>query len=177
LERKVTGREKLLEALQQVDGESRGARADRIEWLAPYTERPTAIMGAVEAMQLMEEARVSFISGHFVAALLLAASFIEHTLSEELESVLPAKSRPNFQQLIEVARTQLAVPAELLDRTESIRVLRNPFTHLRPHDDPDTLGNRFRARRLHPRTIMEEDAKLAVSTMYEWFRGTMRQAP
>lgn len=172
----MTGREKLLEALQRVDDESRGARADRIEWLAPHTERPVAIMGAVEATQLMEEARVSFISGHFVATLLLAASFIEHTLSEELESVLPAKKKPKFQRLIEVAHTKLAVPVELLDRTESIRVLRNPFTHLRPHDDPDTLGNRFRARHLHPKAVMEEDAKLAISTMYEWFKRTLRGA-
>ncbi|MCE4513895.1 hypothetical protein [Xanthomonas hortorum] len=79
-------RENLTEALARADDSSRADRVDRIEWLAQHYFHPGAVMGDLTILQMLEEARLCFVSGHFVGALLLATSFVEHTLSEELES-------------------------------------------------------------------------------------------
>jgi len=110
-----------------------------MEWLSPHMDSPGIICGTSEALGLLEEARVTFIQGHFIATLLVAMSFIEHTLAQELEGEFPPKKRPMVGELIAVARTKLSFPADLLDRTDRIRALRNPFTHLRPEGDPDHL--------------------------------------
>lgn len=164
------------DALVRSDEMTREERARRLEWLAPHMGGPGAISGAVEALALLEEARVCFIQGQFIATLLVATSFIEHTLAEELEGEFPLKKRPTVEDLIKAARTKLSVPVDLLDRTDRIRRLRNPYTHLRPTNDPDRLGNRYREERRHPNAVMEDDAKLAISTMREWFMLTLRPA-
>lgn len=166
----------VLLALARSDERTREERASRMEWLAPYMDSPGMIGGTPEALALLEEARVSFIYGLFISTLLVATSFIEHTLAEELEGEFPLKKRPTLEVLIKAARTRPSIPDDLLNRTDRIRKLRNPYTHLRPTNDPDRLGNRYREERRHPNAVMEDDAKLAISTMREWFILTLRPA-
>lgn len=167
-------RENLIDALSRVDESSRGKRADRIEWLAQHISHPGAVIGDMAVLHMMEEARLCFISGHFVGALLLATSFIEQTLSEELEGVVPAQERRTFEQMIKSARKHLPLPSDLLDSTDRVRELRNPFTHRKANGHPHSFGTRFLAAKAHPASILEADAKLAMAVMYEWFRRTLR---
>lgn len=169
-------RAKLVEALSRADESSRDKRAQRIEWLAQYSLRPGAVMGEIATLHMMEEARLCFISGHFIGALLLATSFVEQTLSEELESVAPAQERRTLELMIKSARHRLPFPSDLLDRTDRLRELRNPFTHRKANDHPHSFGTRFLASKAHPVTILEADAKLAMGVMYEWFQRTLRSA-
>ena len=169
-------RERLIQALSRSDDSTRTERADRIEWLAQHDSRPSAFAGAVDTLRLMEEARACFVCGHFVAALLLVTSFIEHTLADELQELGLAKGDPPLGRLIALARDHLSLPGDLLDRADRLRKLRNPFTHRRSGEDPDTLGNRFRSAKTHPATIMENDAMLALGVMYELFQLTLRGA-
>jgi hypothetical protein len=169
-------RENLTAALALADESSRVARVERIEWLAQHYFHPGAVMGELAMLHMLEEARLCFISGHFVGALLLATSFVEQTLSEELESVVPTQERRTFELMIKAGRQHLSLPGDLFDRTDRLRQLRNPFTHRKTPDHPEAFGTRFLARKVHPSTILEADAKLAMEVMYEWFRRTLRSA-
>ena len=167
-------RENLIDAISRADKASRSARADRIEWLAQHISHPGAVMGDMTVLHMMEEARLCFISGHFVGAILLATSVIEQTLSEELEDVAPEQERRTFERMIKSARQHLSLPSDLLDGTDRVRELRNPFTHRKANGHPHSFGTRFLATKTHPATILEADAKLAMAVMYEWFRRTLR---
>jgi hypothetical protein len=169
-------RENLIGALSQADESSRSARAERIEWLAQRSSPSGVIMGEMAVLHMMEEARLCFVSGHFIGALLLATSFVEQTLSEELESVAPAQERRTFELMIKSGRQHLTLPSDLFDRTDRLRELRNPFTHRKAPDHPHSFGTRFLAERAHPAKILEADAKLAMGVMYEWFQRTLRSA-
>lgn len=169
-------RENLIDALSRADESSRNARAERIEWLAQYSPHPGVVIGEMAVLHLMGEARLCFISGHFIGALLLATSFVEQTLSEELKSVAPSQDRRTLEAMLKSARQHLPLPAELFDRTDRLRELRNPFTHRKAHDHPHSFGTRFVATKAHPDTILETDAKLAMGVMYEWFQCTLQSA-
>ncbi|MBA0420045.1 hypothetical protein D7Y22_03595 [Stenotrophomonas maltophilia] len=168
--------ENLTAALELADASSRGARVERIEWLAQHYFHPGAVMGELAVLHMLEEARLCFISGHFVGALLLATSFVEQTLSEELENVMSPQERRTFELMIKSGRKILPLPNDLFDRTDRLRLLRNPFTHRKAPDHPEAFGTRFLATKAHPATILEADAKLAMEVMYEWFRRTLRSA-
>ncbi|WP_312307046.1 hypothetical protein [Pulveribacter sp.] len=168
--------ENLTAALAWSDELSRAARVERIEWLAQHYFHPGAVMGELALLHMLEEARLCFVSGHFVGALLLATSFIEQTLSEELENLVSAQERRTFELMIKAGRKHLSLPSDLFDRTDRLRLLRNPFTHRKAPDQPEAFGTRFRAAKAHPATILEADAKLAMEVMYEWFRRTLRSA-
>lgn len=167
-------RENLIDALARADESSRTARAERIEWLAQHYFHPGAVVGEIAALHMMEEARLCFISGHFIGALLLAASFVEQTLSEELESIVPPQKCRTFELMIKSGRQYLQLPGDLFDRTDRLRELRNPFTHRKAHDHPHAFGARFLTAKTYPATILEADARLAMELMYEWFRRTLR---
>lgn len=170
-------RENIIDAVSRADQSSRSARADRIEWLAQHISHPGAVMGDMAVVHMMEEAKQCFVSGHFVGAILLATSVIEQTLSEELEGVAPEQERRNFERMIKSARLHLSLPSDLLDDTDRVRELRNPFTHRKANGHPHSFGTRFLAAKAHPTAILESDAKLAMAVMYEWFRRTLRKLP
>ena len=76
---------------------------------------------------------------HFVGAILLATSVIEQTLSEELEDVAPEQERRTFERMIKSARQHLSLPSDLLDGTDRVRELRNPFTHRKANGHPHSF--------------------------------------
>ncbi|MGZ9983155.1 hypothetical protein [Bordetella bronchiseptica] len=171
---KPATRANLIDALSRADEFSRDIRADRIEWLAQHSSRPGGVMGDMAALHMMEEARHCFISGYFIGTILLATSFIEQTLSEELAGVASEKERKTLATMIKAGRRYLSMADDLLDRTDRLRELRNPFSHRKADDHPHALGTRFLATKAHPASILEADAKLAMTVMYEWFRRTLR---
>jgi hypothetical protein len=54
----------------------------------------------------------------------------------------------------------------ILNRIERLRTIRNPFMHLKAFDHPHTIGQRTLRNRRHPFSVMEEDAKESLITMY-----------
>ncbi|ADV27756.1 hypothetical protein Psesu_1915 [Pseudoxanthomonas suwonensis 11-1] len=58
------------------------------------------------------------------------------------------------------------IPIALCDKIDSLRLSRNPFVHLKPFDHPHNLGQRMLTRRAHPDSILESDARDALSAMY-----------
>jgi len=172
----IAPRQKIIQALAQGDESTRDERADRLEWISRVDSRPSAFWGPLDTSQVLREAHSCFIDGHNVACILLATSFLEHTLSDELAERGLIKGKPTLGNLLELARANLDFPTDLLERADRLRNLRNPFVHRRPPEDETTFGSRFKAARTHPDNILEADGKLAISVMYELFAHTLRRA-
>ena len=168
-------RERLMQALEASDQRRRDERADRIEWLALHKVSPTVVIGRTETMQVLREAREVFVDGHYVAALVLAMSFIEHTIVEELQILAHVSGSPRFAEAIEMARDKKTFPPDWLDRAKTLSLRRNPFAHFKQGDHPHTLGMRVRHEKKHPKVILEADAKNAIELMYNFFVATLRE--
>jgi hypothetical protein len=169
-------REKLLRALEEYDSQTRNTRAERIEWLSLHSPTLPAVMGRTETLHLLEEARQSFIGGHFIAALLTAMACIEHCIVEELTLLGLIQQSPKFSKAIEVATKSKVFPPDWLERAKRLSLRRNPFAHLKEEDHHHALGTRIREERRHPYAIIEADAKDAVDLMYNFFVATLREA-
>lgn len=169
-------REKLISALVESDDLRRNARADRLEWLSLHSASVSVIMGRAETLQLLEEARSTFIDGHFVAALLMAMAFIEHTVVDELQRLKYIKDSPAFGDAIRVAQLRKVFPPDWLVRAKNLSVRRNPFAHLKRSGHQHSLATRIMEESRHPHAIMEADAKDAIDLMYSFFIATLRDA-
>ncbi|MES2635053.1 MAG: hypothetical protein V4669_18950 [Pseudomonadota bacterium] len=169
-------RERLMKALEESDVARRKGRAERIEWLSLHNSRPGAIFGRTETMRILDEAPDAFVDGYFVGALLLATSFIEHALAEELQDRGLAERSPNFAEAVTLCREHGLFAPEWLDRTDALRIMRNPYAHLKQPSHPHTMGNRYRSLKAHPLRMLEADAKEALELMFFFFRATLRQA-
>lgn len=163
----------LIEALSKEDASTRADRAERIRWLSPNVPIIRGFIAPVEATALMEEAKLCYVNGQFVATLVLAASFIEHKLADALRAKSLAKRGLTFEAAIKHCRQSQLFPDELLETTDRIRLIRNPFVHRKPDGHEHSLGTRFLNQKIHPKTIIENDAAMAIKAMYAYFTLTL----
>ena len=78
----------------------------------------------------MQEARVSYVHGGFIATLVLALAYVEHVINDAL---------PPMAAAIKQARVAGLFPDDLLDGAAAL----------------DTIGRRVWSRKSHPMTILE----------------------
>jgi hypothetical protein len=164
----------LLEALTWYDEDSRPARAARIDWASSLYPSPGLVAGEIVPLSLMEEARVSFVNGQFMASVLCATSVVEHLLVDELVARGLKNGKPTLGTSIGAARAAQIFPAETLNQMEELNNLRNPIVHRRDPRDASTLVSRYRSRKVHPNTLMERDARFALEVMYDLFRLVLK---
>jgi len=60
----------------------------------------------------------------------------------------------------------------ILDRIDTLRRIRNPFTHLKDFQHPQTLSQRAIAAQDNPVNLMEQDAKDSVDALFAIFQHT-----
>jgi hypothetical protein len=169
-----TASSNLVAALAHYDEISRSARADRIQWLSEHQIPLGVVVGPMDTMAVLGEARDCFIAGHYIAALLLAVAFIEHTVADELNERDLAKYGVPFVEAIKIAQECSLFPIEMLSRADRLRKIRNPFMHRKDVDHEHSFGNRFLKSRVHPNITLEEDAKDALALMYAFFYATLK---
>lgn len=169
-------KQRLIDSLKWFDEQYREDRADRLIWLSQFqTEFGLITSERLEPLSLLEEARVCFVNGNFIAALLVATSYIEQVLVSELEAQSIGGSRETLQKAIETARLANLFTPELLNGADQLRLIRNPLVHRKPYGHVHSLSTRFRAQDVHPNTILEADAKLALELMYGYFHSTLHR--
>ena len=170
---KPTAHEQLMAALEAADARTRTDRADRITWLSQHRMMPAIVMGRTETMRILTEAADAFVSGQFVASLVLATAFVEHALMEELQDLGHVQGC-TFERAIQLAGQHQVFEPILVKRIDDLRLKRNPFTHLKKDGHVHSMGTRFRAGNVHPIQMIEDDAKEALQVMYEVFRATLK---
>jgi hypothetical protein len=164
-----TSENKLVQALEYSDKERREKRAERIRWISQFAI-DGILLGKVEVMSLLSEARHTFIDGHYIATLLIATAGIEHIVSEILLQKVKCKERLTMDSALRIAEKNALFSAKLLADADRLRLLRNSFTHLKPDGHEHNLSNRFIEEHCHPQSILEEDARQSLVTMYAFLR-------
>ena len=168
-------REKLIAALEESDHLRRGVRADRLEWLSLHIASAPVVSGRAETLHLLDEARSTFVDGHFVAALMVAMAFIEHSVVDELQLLGHINGSPTFSEAIRFAEHKKVFPPDWLVRAKRLGLRRNPFVHLKKSGHAHSLETRVMEEKRHPNAIMEADAKDALDLMYSFFVATLRE--
>lgn len=169
-----SARSNLIAALEQSDEMRRSERAERIEWLSAHQISLGILVGPMDSMAVLGEARDCFIEGHYIASQLLSVAFIEHTVTDELVERGLAKYGVSFNDAIRISRDAGLFTPEMLSGADHLREIRNPFTHRKNQDHRHSFGNRFLEERVHPKTILERDAKDALALMYAFLHSTLK---
>ena len=121
----------------------------------------------LDTYYIFEDAKSCYIYGQFVATVVLSTSFIEHWFAAKLHGKGHHKqAQGGLAASVQCAREKNLVAAALLDRVDRLRLIRNPFAHLKSMDHEHSLGARSVSRRQHPDEIIEADAKEALALMY-----------
>ena len=133
----------LINALHWYDEDSRLARAMRIEWASSLYQPQGMVTGELVQLSLMEESRVCFVNGQFLATVLCATSAVEHLLVAELEEKGVSSGKTTLGPLVQMARDSKLFPSPVFQRLEIFNKLRNPVAHRRDSKHKSTLVSRY----------------------------------
>lgn len=153
--------------LEKADKRMLSERAARARWLAEVIPKRTYFGMPIETFYVLDETTSSFIYGNYVAVIVLATSFVEHWFTAQLsERGYQKEAARGLSASIKTARSQNIVDVIILDKADRLRLIRNPFVHLKPFENEHNLGSRSLRLGAHPKTILEQDAKDAIIALY-----------
>lgn len=124
------------------------------------------VEGHPESLAALDEAANAFREGHFISVILLALAAVEHELVEALVDGSLATYSVKAKDATDRARQHQVLDVALLERVTQLRLVRNPFVHLKPPDHAHGYAHRYIARRVHPKKLLEEDAQEVFQVMY-----------
>jgi len=155
-------------SLRKYDRDSFDERLNRLQYLQSIFPDGYGFLLPLESSYLLHEAKVTFVDGAYVATIMLAQAFIEHILQCAVAAAGEEKvARRGLAEIAKWFRKNRPQHDFLIGKVDHLRRFRNPFTHLRPFDDPDTLGQRIFAAKASPDEILEEETKSALALMYQ----------
>jgi hypothetical protein len=152
-------RDVIASTLTRADMKSLEERVTRaitvLQEFGPATEM--LLVGGIEAVYALEEMRNCFVTANSMAVVFLAHAFIEHSLAGDLMIAgEDDDAQAGFAKITRRALETGRISAELFQRFERIRIMRNAYVHpkvgLRPgstmkrfldsgHDDPRDLAD------------------------------------
>jgi hypothetical protein len=155
-------------ALERGERKTLPVRAARVRWLSEIIPKNRMFGMPLETSLVFEEAKASFVYENFVAAIVLAASFIEHWFIASLSNRgYEREASHGLAAAIKCARVRGLVDPVILDKADRLRLIRNPFVHLKEYDHQHTIGQRMAKTRTYDiRALLESDAKEALIAMY-----------
>lgn len=130
------------------------------------------LFGGIPAMFALDELKRSFIYGNFMATIMLAQSFVEHSLGGMYalgrQEDVAAKG---FKKLIDQACVDGHVTNELAATLHNLRMMRNPYTHHTVGTGPRSYMERL-AQSGHyvPEEMVVEDARIAIRAVVDYLR-------
>lgn len=143
-------------------------RLKRLKYLQSIPPYEFHMLSSVETYFLFEETRLAFVNGAFVATMILSQAFIERRINEVLvnKKLIKDNEQLGLKGLLRVCKEHYILNVLLIEKIDHLRQARNPFTHLKSYDHPYTISNRIGTELKPPETIIEDDAKEAISLMY-----------
>lgn len=159
---------KLESSLEKYDKEIFLSRVERYRWLNNILPKEYSFVMSMEAFYLKDEIFRAFINGEFVAAILLSQAFIEHWLCGLMTSKGHDKlSNKSLCEIIKFAKDNHIIHEFILEKTDELRKIRNPFIHPKPFDHEFNLSQRSLSKAQRPEEILLKDAQRAISLMYQ----------
>jgi hypothetical protein len=131
-----------------------------------------SMFGNIEPIFIFEEARLTYLNGAFIATILLCQAFIEHWLQSYLSGRVETGEIPEtLNDVLRQCRQEGFIHKYLIDKIDTLRKVRNPFTHRKSEGYPFLLSRRMFDKKMPPEDILEQDAKDALSIMHTLFLG------
>lgn len=130
------------------------------------------LIGGMPSMLAIHELQRSFIDGNFLATILAAQVFVEHSLGGAFAMSGDDKVvNAGFAMLIDESEKRGVLSSTIAERLHSLRTMRNPYTH--PRVGLHAKGYMARLRdssTWDPYELAEQDAREAVRIVVDWLR-------
>ena len=158
----------LKKSLRKYDKDSFNDRLKRLEYLQKIFPKDYGFLLRPESAFILDEVKMTFINGYFISTVMLAQAFIEHVLQTILETFGHQKlSQKNLKEIIKWFRSNKPEHNFLMKKIDHLRRFRNPFSHLKPFNDPNTITQRSFCSRVQPDEILEKETRDALELMYQ----------
>jgi cytochrome P450 len=158
--------------LQQDDAKSMATRVRRYRRLSRLfpIDGGLLIMGGEPAWLALHEMWRSYLSANYLAVVLCAQVFIEHSLAvHHILSGDDSTAEAGFAKLIDEARSTGAFSAARADRMHRLRRMRNPYVHPRAYSRPRNYMERIVESGFKSSiALLESDAEFALETVAEF---------
>jgi hypothetical protein len=166
--RKERPRQKFSATLKEYDRFTFPNRLKRLQFVNNIIPRGGSYFLEIELYYILTEAKMSFIDGQYISVLLLSNAFIELWLGNYLISLgFKKEAQKGLKSILDCLKKNRLLDDFLLEKINEIRKLRNPFVHIKPENHPDRLTRRIGRLFEDPIHILENDAKKALSLMYQ----------
>ncbi len=140
------------------------------------------LVGGIQAHLALEEMRLCYMDGYYLACVLLAQVFIENSLGGSyILSGNEETVEKGFAKLIDKALADNYIDPALAARLHELRRMRNPYVHPKAGLGSSTLiGRMLEKSRLgkryeSPEDFAKEDAEQAIQTVVDFLRYGSRQ--
>ena len=157
------------------DKQSLSQRFENYKYIYKEFGPPTdmLLVGGFPAMFAIHELRSSYINGCYMATILLAQSFIEHTLGGSfLMGGDDATVEKGFANLIKEALSIGQIDKELAKKLRELRKMRNPYTHPNPGVTSRSYMGRMKEKETYkPEILAKQDAKLVIQIVVDYLRN------
>ena len=153
--------------LERYDKNSFNERLERLRIVDKLIPKNYMMTLPPESFYVFQEAKDSFISGQFVATLMLSAAFVEHILTIALnEKGFEKESKRGMRSILKCLKKNGSALTPIISKIDHLQEIRNPFVHLKPYAHESTISQRLTRLKKTDMELLEEDAKDALSIMY-----------
>lgn len=169
---KVDNRDSFERELHDFDKATFDERLGRFRYFYKYYPNFGNVMfGSDESYRIFKEVQGCFINAEYIAVVILVLSFIERRFQESLKiHGFEKESRFTLNNILKKFKGNSAIPDYFIDKVDELRLKRNPFVHLREIMDENNLYSRSTKHNKNSESILEKDAKEAISLMFESLR-------
>jgi hypothetical protein len=147
------------------DLQGRVARFQQVNDLCANLGRTGTMIPGEVAYSAWLEARSSFVNGNYVATVMLCQGLAEQMLASQLTLSLNAPKLPKkigFQYTLSRCVEQGVIDPTLAGELKLLMDLRNPLSHFRHVDDPESLSRRSLDSRAPAHATLLRDATFAI---------------
>lgn len=154
--------------IERHDRNTMPARLQRLKWLQKVFPSGRGFLMPMDSAYVFNEAKDTFLDGHYVSTLLLACAFFEHRLGSLLEAHgYEKEASSGLQSILKTLRKHGLVNDYLLTQADRLRERRNPFVHLKEFQHPHTVDQRSLRSGRDVFELLAEDARMALSLVYQ----------
>lgn len=154
--------------LKKEDASSFAERLERVKYLDKIMPSSLGLLLSDEMHYILAEVNVSFISGQFVATILLTQSFIEHWLANRVaKAKLKKYGRSGLDSILKAMIENDTANIGLLKKIDRLRKIRNPFVHSKSFNDEYNISKLAINKKITPEELLEKEAKDAISLLYQ----------
>jgi hypothetical protein len=160
--------------LAEADRASFDDRVNRIRNLYSEFGPPTdmLLLGGIEAMYALQEMQNCYVTANSMAVVLLAQTFIEHSLAGGL--ILAGEdetAESGFARINRHARDTGRISPDLFDTFETLRKMRNPYVHPKVGlKEGSGMRRLLDSGHSDPRDLADADAEFAIMAVVDFIR-------